>query len=69
MNKLTLDERYKAFLNYALDRAGEPSTWQGIGFLTGLLGGKGATDLDWGAAAALGGTISALIKSTLPDKL
>jgi hypothetical protein len=52
-----------------LSRMGESSTWQGIGFLAVLLGARWAQGLDWGAAAALGGTVSALIKSVLPDNL
>ena len=52
-----------------LDRLGESSTWQGLGFLLTLLGARWAGSLDWGAAAALGGTVSAIIKSMLPDTL
>ena len=69
MKTLSLSRRYKAFINYVLDRIGEPSTWQGLGFLIGLFGSKVFIDLDWGGAAALGGTFSAFLKSVFPDKL
>jgi hypothetical protein len=57
-----------AFKHYVLDRLDEPSTWQGIGFLVALSGSKFGAGLDWGEAAALGGVISAFIKSIFPDK-
>lgn len=52
--------------NYMLDRMGEASTWQGIGFIVTLFGSKWGS-LDWGQAAALGGIVSGLIKALLPD--
>lgn len=52
-----------------LARMGESSTWQGIGFLAVLCGARWAQGLDWGSAAALGGTVSAIIKSVLPDDM
>ena len=52
-----------------LARMGESSTWQGIGFLVTLSGARWSQNLDWGSAAALGGTVSALIKAVLPDSL
>lgn len=55
-------------LKYALDRFGEQSTWQGIGFVVGLIGGRELGALDWGQAAGLGGAISAIIKMLLPDQ-
>jgi hypothetical protein len=57
------------FKDYVLDRLSEPSTWQGIGFLVALTGCKVGLGLDWGAAAGLGGIISAAIKMIFPDKL
>jgi hypothetical protein len=54
-------------IRYILDRLGEPSTWQGVGFIIGLCGGKFSAGLDWGQAAGLGGTVSALIKMLIPD--
>lgn len=54
-------------LTYLLDRLGEASTWQGIGFLVVLCGGKFGANLDWGQAAGLGGALSASIKMFLPD--
>lgn len=56
----------KAF-RYFLDRLGEQSTWQGIGFIACLFFGKYLGGLDWGQAAGLGGAISASIKMLLPD--
>ena len=61
MNKL-----YKAYA-YFLDRLAEQSTWQGIGFFIGLATGKGL-GCDWGQAAAIGGMVSGILKSFLPDK-
>ena len=52
-----------------LARMGESSTWQGIGFIVTLSGARWSQNLDWGSAAALGGTVSALIKAVLPDAL
>lgn len=51
-----------------LDRLSENSTWQAIAFIATLLGAHWGKDLDWGASAALGGTISALLKAALPDR-
>lgn len=62
-----MGEKINRLRAYVLDRMGEASTWQGIGFLVSLFGVKWATSLDWGAAAALGGTISAGIKAVFPD--
>jgi NhaP-type Na+/H+ or K+/H+ antiporter len=56
MNKL------KLAYTFFLDRLGETSTWQGIGFLVALFTAK-FNGLDWGACAALGGTLSAFIKT------
>lgn len=56
-----------ALIDVILARLGEQSTWQGIGFLVGMTGSKFGAGLDWGPAAALGGTISALVKTLLPD--
>lgn len=61
--------RWNTFVQTLLARMGESSTWQGLGFLVTLCGGRWGAELDWGAAAALGGTVSALIKSVLPDNL
>lgn len=55
-------------LRYVFDRLGEASTWQGIGFIAVLCGARWAADLDWGAAAALGGMVSGIIKAAFPDK-
>lgn len=52
---------YNKFSSFFLERMAEPTTWQGIGFLVSLTGGKYA-NLDWGQAAALGGFVSAFIK-------
>ncbi len=45
----------------------QPSTWQGIAFLLTLTGSRFAADFDWGEAAALGGTVSALLKTVISD--
>ena len=63
MNKL------KLFGNYCLDRLGEASTWQGVGFLVTACGSKFGAGLDWGGAAFVGGFVSAAIKSVFPDTL
>lgn len=59
--------RMRALLRYLVARLGESSTWQGLGFLIALCGGKWAVGLDWGAAAALGGVVSGAIKTAFPD--
>jgi hypothetical protein len=64
-----MKERLQAILAFILDRAGESSTWQGLGFLATLAGAKFGGDLDWGAAAAAGGLVSALLKTLFPDKI
>lgn len=61
--------RWQRLINYALARAGEASTWQGIGFVAALCGARWAANLDWGACAAFGGLVSAGIKAVFPDKL
>ena len=61
--------RPRALANYILDRLGESSTWQGIGFVFALFGSKHFASLDWGGATAFGGFVSAAIKATFPDKL
>ncbi len=48
-------------------RLSEQSTWQGIGFIVALTGAKFGAGMDWGAAAGLGGIISALLKIVFPD--
>jgi hypothetical protein len=60
-------EKFLKVCRYFLDRLGEPSTWQGIGFLVTLTGSKLGFGLDWGQAAGLGGAVSASIKMLLPD--
>lgn len=64
-----MNTRIKSAVNFSLSRMGEASTWQGIGFIAALFGAKWAANLDWGSAAALGGTVSAFIKAVFPDKL
>ena len=56
-------------LTYLLDRMGEASTWQGLGFFLALAGVKWIGGMDWGAAAAAGGLVSGLIKTLLPDSV
>lgn len=59
--------RLIASLRYGLDRMGEASTWQGIGFFIALAGSKFGAGMDWGQAAALGATVSGALKMLLPD--
>lgn len=59
--------KFEVILVWFLDRLKEPSTWQAIGFIVGLLGGKYAADFDWGQGAAVGGLISAIIKAVVPE--
>lgn len=61
---MTKDE----FMQYVSDRLSERSTWQGIGFVLGAVGCKWAGEVDWGAAAAFGGFISAGLKVVFADK-
>lgn len=61
-------DRLNKATRYLLDRLGEPSTWQGIGFVVALCGAKFGAGADWGQAAGLGGAISAAIKMLLPDQ-
>ena len=61
--------KLQEFVAYGLARMGESSTWQGLGFIATLAGVKWAADIDWGSAAALGGLVSGLIKTFLPDTL
>jgi hypothetical protein len=60
--------RLNVFATYLGERLQEPSTWQGIGFLVALTGCKVGAGMDWGAAAGLGGVISAVLKIMFPDK-
>lgn len=60
-------DNIKLALQYLLDRFGERSTWEGIGFVVALTGSHFGHDLDWGLAAGLGGTVSAMIKAFFPD--
>lgn len=59
--------KMRMMLDILLARLGEQSTWQGIGFLIALTGSKFGAGMDWGPAAAFGGTVSALVKTLLPD--
>jgi hypothetical protein len=62
-------QRLQAVIGYIVDRLGEASTWQGLGFFAALVGAKWGAELDWGAAAAAGGVVSGLLKAVFPDKL
>jgi hypothetical protein len=57
----------RAFRDKVVELLGQQSTWQGIAFLVALTGGKFGADLDWGQAAALGGTLSAILKTVISD--
>lgn len=60
-------KKYRAILTMIEDRLQEQSTWQGIGFIVALMGAKWGAGLDWGAAAGLGGIISAVLKICFPE--
>lgn len=60
MNKLIV------IYNFILDRLGETSTWQGIGFTVSLFGAH-FSGVDWGQGAALGGFVSAFIKTVTKE--
>lgn len=62
----TLKPKLKKFL---CERLKEASTWQGLGALIVILGGRWAIDLPWGELAALGAIVSGLIKMVFPDKV
>ena len=62
-----MNAKLQSVLSYLLDRLGEPSTWQGIGFMVALTGCKLGANLDWGMAAGIGGMVSAGLKMFLPD--
>lgn len=64
---MSMPKRLEKLIAYLLNRAGEASTWQGIGFFATLAGAKWGAELDWGAAAAAGATVSGLIKTLMPD--
>lgn len=59
--------RAQIALEFLAARLSEQSTWQGIGFVIALAGGKWAGGLDWGQAAGLGGVVSAGLKIVFPD--
>src|SRR5258708_3875081 len=59
--------KFQQILTMIEARLQEQSTWQGIGFLVGLTGAKWGIGMDWGAAAGLGGIISAVLKIVFPD--
>ncbi|OHE79017.1 MAG: hypothetical protein A3F67_10925 [Verrucomicrobia bacterium RIFCSPHIGHO2_12_FULL_41_10] len=58
---ISYKQKFKLVFYYLLDRLGEPSTWQGIGFLCTVLTGR-YIDLEWGQIAVLGGIVSATLK-------
>lgn len=62
-----MKKRIRIALEFAAARMSEASTWQGVGFLIALSGAKLGAGLDWGAAAGLGGIVSALLKIVFPD--
>lgn len=62
-----MKQKLRKLLDVILSRMGEQSTWQGVAFLVALTGSKFGAGLDWGPAAAIGSSVSALIKTLLPD--
>jgi hypothetical protein len=63
-----LNDKLVKIVKYSLDRLGERSTWEGIGFTVALTGSHFGRGLDWGMAAGLAGAVSAGIKAFFPDK-
>lgn len=61
-----MQAKLDALLLYIAARLAEPGTWQGIGIIAGLFGGKYA-DMDWQKCTALGIGIYGLLKMLLPD--
>jgi hypothetical protein len=53
---------------YASARLAEQSTWQGIAFIAALFGSRYA-NLPWGQCAALGASLSAVMKIVFPDSV
>jgi hypothetical protein len=64
-----MKQRLQAVMAYIIDRLGESSTWQAVGFFATLAGAKWGADMDWGGAAAAGGAVSGLFKAFFPDQL
>jgi hypothetical protein len=60
-------KKFYAILDVIEARLCEQSTWQGIGFIVALTGAKFGIGMDWGAAAGIGGVISATLKIVFPD--
>lgn len=60
--------RFLALLDYFQARLSEQTTWQGIGFLVAASGSHFGAGLDWGQAAAIGGSVPAILKILLADK-
>ena len=58
----TVNTKLNDLYHFFLDRLGEPSTWQGIGFIVALFTSR-YQGMDWGQGAAVGGFVSALIKT------
>ena len=56
-----MNRKTKEIVSFLLDRLGESSTWQGIGFVISLFTSR-YVGLDWGQGAAIGGIVSAVIK-------
>lgn len=57
-----MKDALKRTCQWTLDRLGESTTWQGIGFTVSLFTSHFA-GLDWGQGAALGGLVSGLLKT------
>jgi hypothetical protein len=60
-------EKWNQLIAYILDRLGEKTTWQALGFIISVLVSKELALFDWGQAAVIGGGVSAVIKMLLPD--
>lgn len=57
-----IKRKLKLIYAFFLARIAESSTWQGIGFIVSLFGSH-YSGVNWGEGAALGGVVSAFIKT------
>jgi hypothetical protein len=64
-----MKQKLQDILDYALDRVGEASTWQGLAFFTTLAGAKWGANFDFTQAAASGAVVSGFIKVIFPDRV
>ena len=51
---------------YLSQRLAEPETWRGVAVIATLIGGSQFASLNWGECAALGASLSAVMKIIFP---